>query len=940
MAPPGHRTVAQASALLLALAALAATRRDLEMRAVHRAAKGASPQRVDRPELEVPPGTPKPHLRTRGEWVKRSFGEHSDAHHPQRYAADAAHGGLRRRLQRTQEGAALLTLENTAPLKIEVDFSGMYGEATDGVPSRAQPYSSCFEKGAWFKWNYPSTAAPPCESTCAACLAGGGGDCSADCSFPGSTAPCGGDAEVDARMFDTDNPDGILCNRQFDPSSQDCWGVCLEEDVLTAEMRTYMQAKILEVVAEVEGLFRVRKRTGNMVLANSEGVYSRLYATMGVDTAAECAKDARVMYRMPVADSYCTDGVDADVVFMPFMSPHVPNVAGFGGDAGKDQYGRPVMITMGWGMGEWGSDRANIEATARAVIMHELVHGLGFNIFQFQNSFDSAGRSKTIVLLTQMVDTDGSVDQVWHAVGERVVSVGRAYFGCTEAEWSGMTIPLMGENPLGDTSRGSHWETRIMKDEFLAYGGGSMVSAFTLAMMEDLGHYIGNYSKVAQMSWGRGQGCAFIAHRCGTRTDDCLTSGILPDDIAECRAPHPYYAQTGLLAQQLNSKCASPPNCGRDWSSPCLLFCNAECVSDPLATLPADHSTLAVPPIGDGIEAAGSKDAGAARQSSTSLAFVGSMGSLVGLFLLGLFVLWFLDIEYYHCMLRLSIGISAAFLVFGLVFIGFGVYLLNEFEHFEAFLSRGLVVGGIFVGVAIFAFAVLGLWGACRNNKKGTKFVLSVFFTILLFMIVIELIIVFSLVMWVDEISQASADTGAQFDTSIVAQTQSTGAAEDDASDGDLLSGVVGEVEGYACRTYKSCCWVPAPNQTTCTQAHSGSSVGSAAAAQQDPSAPGFCQQVTGSSAEATDDSFLCDTLAQSVVDGQPLVNLTSCRAEFCDAGVEGFQDFIEALLNWVRSVRRNALPRLGYPTAIILWFVCRRRCRWPRRSACFCCCR
>eukprot|EP01045_Picozoa_sp_COSAG04_P057540 COSAG04_NODE_27473_length_282_cov_1.420765_1_plen_32_part_01 len=32
MAPPGHR-VAQVSALLLALAALAATRRDLEMRA-------------------------------------------------------------------------------------------------------------------------------------------------------------------------------------------------------------------------------------------------------------------------------------------------------------------------------------------------------------------------------------------------------------------------------------------------------------------------------------------------------------------------------------------------------------------------------------------------------------------------------------------------------------------------------------------------------------------------------------------------------------------------------------------------------------------------------------------------------------------------------------------------------------------------------------------
>ena len=31
----------------------------------------------------------------------------------------------------------------------------------------------------------------------------------------------------------------------------------------------------------------------------------------------------------------------------------------------------------------------------------------------------------------------------------------------------------MGANPLGGGSRGSHWETRLLADELMAYGGGT-----------------------------------------------------------------------------------------------------------------------------------------------------------------------------------------------------------------------------------------------------------------------------------------------------------------------------------------------------------------------------------------------------------------------------------------------------------------------------------
>jgi hypothetical protein len=43
--------------------------------------------------------------------------------------------------------------------------------------------------------------------------------------------------------------------------------------------------------------------------------------------------------------------------------------------------------------------------------------------------------------------------QVWQAVGERTMAVAKSYFDCATLT----SMPLMGENPLGDTSRGSHW---------------------------------------------------------------------------------------------------------------------------------------------------------------------------------------------------------------------------------------------------------------------------------------------------------------------------------------------------------------------------------------------------------------------------------------------------------------------------------------------------
>ena len=97
------------------------------------------------------------------ERLKREHGVH-DRHHPQRYISDrrpgssvggSSDGGDSWR--RAQESEGTLTEETTQPLRIQSDFSAMY-------PETALQYSTCFEVGQWFKWNFPESSDPPCET--------------------------------------------------------------------------------------------------------------------------------------------------------------------------------------------------------------------------------------------------------------------------------------------------------------------------------------------------------------------------------------------------------------------------------------------------------------------------------------------------------------------------------------------------------------------------------------------------------------------------------------------------------------------------------------------------------------------------------------------------------------------------------------------------------
>jgi leishmanolysin len=63
---------------------------------------------------------------------------------------------------------------------------------------------------------------------------------------------------------------------------------------------------------------------------------------------------------------------------------------------------------------------------------------------------------------------------------------------------------------------GSHWEKRLLMNEIMtgSVDTRSVVSAMTLALLEDSGWYKVNYSMAEQLDWGQNQGTEFLMSRC------------------------------------------------------------------------------------------------------------------------------------------------------------------------------------------------------------------------------------------------------------------------------------------------------------------------------------------------------------------------------------------------------------------------------------------
>ncbi|XP_072402346.1 leishmanolysin-like peptidase [Diabrotica undecimpunctata] len=172
-----------------------------------------------------------------------------------------------------------------------------------------------------------------------------------------------------------------------------------------------------------------------------------------------------------------------------------------------------------------------------ATVKHEILHALGFSISLYAFYRDADGNPltprsketgkpplnekleiyqwsdkviKTFVRNNWLVRSGYVKKEVQMIVTPNVVREVRKFFNCSELE--GAELEDQGEDGTAMT----HWEKRVLENEAMTgiHTQNPIISRITLALMEDTGWYIANYSMADTMSWGRNLGCDFVMRSC------------------------------------------------------------------------------------------------------------------------------------------------------------------------------------------------------------------------------------------------------------------------------------------------------------------------------------------------------------------------------------------------------------------------------------------
>jgi hypothetical protein len=141
--------------------------------------------------------------------------------------------------------------------------------------------------------------------------------------------------------------------------------------------------------------------------------------------------------------------------------------------------------------------------------IHEMAHALGFANNLFEDFIKPNGENyrKDEVVKTEYVNGR----KVAKIITPKVVNLARETFGCSTM--NGVELELQG----GEGTAGSHWEKRIMYQDFMGPDSDMndiVYSDISMALFEDSGWYTVNYKYTTKMTWGSKAGCDFINGPC------------------------------------------------------------------------------------------------------------------------------------------------------------------------------------------------------------------------------------------------------------------------------------------------------------------------------------------------------------------------------------------------------------------------------------------
>jgi len=142
------------------------------------------------------------------------------------------------------------------------------------------------------------------------------------------------------------------------------------------------------------------------------------------------------------------------------------------------------------------------------VLMHEVMHTLGFSTYQYPNFIDANGnRLSGHIKSVKLAGVTRTILNI-PVLTDKL----RKFYGCS-------TLPgAIMENGGGSGTGSSHFERKYFVYETMSSGSilGRRVSEFSLGLLEASGWYVPDYSFAEPYYYGQGQGCTFINDICSS----------------------------------------------------------------------------------------------------------------------------------------------------------------------------------------------------------------------------------------------------------------------------------------------------------------------------------------------------------------------------------------------------------------------------------------
>lgn len=254
---------------------------------------------------------------------------------------------------------------------------------------------------------------------------------------------------------------------------------CTGDHVLTAAKKAILLNNIIPAaIAKLSSVLSVTRIVGNLIVPNTHSVQ---YFT--------------------IPSALKTTGVAADFLLLVSAGPTPAGNVAWAGYTLLDQNNRPIIGRMNFSPQYmvWSATDAQKNAETVGILVHEIMHALGFS-GSYIGSYMAAMR-------TTVTNVRGKT--VTHFTGTNALREARNHFNCQTITG----VEIEDEGSIG--SAGSHWERRQHMDDVMAAMAGKVrISRLTLGFFQDTGKYTVNYANAEDQLWAKNAGCGLLSSKC------------------------------------------------------------------------------------------------------------------------------------------------------------------------------------------------------------------------------------------------------------------------------------------------------------------------------------------------------------------------------------------------------------------------------------------